>query len=134
VPKVAITPPRIEAVRLALTTARQVDPDFWCWLQVAVATGARRGEVCALRWRDVDLDEGIVRIERSVSATASSGIVVKSTKTGRSRVVSLTPQGIWALTERRVHAERAAAEARRAFEESEFIFSSDAVGRCPLAP
>ncbi len=134
VPKVAITPPRIEAVRLALTTARQVNPDLWCWLQVAVATGARRGEVCALRWRDVDLDEGIVRIERSVSATASSGIVVKSTKTGRSRVVSLTPQGIWALTERRAHAERAAAEAGRAFEESALIFSSDALGRCPWRP
>jgi integrase len=57
---------------------------------VAVATGARRGEVCALRWCDVDLDERIVRIGRSVSATASAGLIIKSTKTGRSRVVSLT--------------------------------------------
>jgi integrase len=90
VPKATITPPRVEAVRSALAAAHKDDPALWCWLQVAVATGARRGEVCALRWCDVDLDERIVRIGRSVSATASAGLIIKSTKTGRSRVVSLT--------------------------------------------
>ncbi len=55
-------------------------------------SGARRGEVCALRWCDVDLDKRFVRIERSVSATSSAGVVIKSTKTGKPRVVSLTTQ------------------------------------------
>jgi integrase len=104
VPKVAITPPAIDAVRLALATAAKADPTLWCWLHVTVATGARRGEVCALRWRDVDLDERIVRIERSVSATARSGVVIKSTKTGRSRVVSLTAQAVEALAQCRFSA------------------------------
>ncbi len=53
VPRVTIEPPAINVVRLALAAARTRDPVLWCWLQVAVATGARRGEVCALRWCDV---------------------------------------------------------------------------------
>lgn len=92
VPKTTVTPPSLDEVRTALAAVRESDPALWCWLQVAVATGARHAEICALRWRDVDLDQRIVRIERSVSATARCGLVVKSTKTGRSRVVMLTTQ------------------------------------------
>ena len=36
---------------------------------VALGTGARRGELLALEWRNVDLDRGVVRIERSVEET-----------------------------------------------------------------
>ena len=31
-----------------------------------LGTGARRGEALALRWKDVDLEKGTVRIERSI--------------------------------------------------------------------
>ena len=65
-----------------------------CWLQIAVATGARRGELCALRWCDFDLDARTVRIERSVSATKKHGIFIKTTKTGRVRLVSITGQAV----------------------------------------
>lgn len=34
---------------------------------LAAATGMRRGEICALRWEDLDLDTGLVRVERSVT-------------------------------------------------------------------
>ena len=64
-------------------SSRKADVELWCWSPVAIASGARRGEVCALRWCDVDLDKRFVRIERSVSATASAGVVIKSTKTGK---------------------------------------------------
>ena len=37
------------------------------WIQIYAATGARRGEVLALRWEDIDLDSG------SVSITANLG-------------------------------------------------------------
>jgi integrase len=36
---------------------------------LGLATGMRRGELVALRWKDVDLDGGKVRIERSVEQT-----------------------------------------------------------------
>lgn len=34
---------------------------------LALATGMRRGELCALRWEDVDLEAGVVHVERSVT-------------------------------------------------------------------
>jgi integrase len=39
---------------------------FPLW-QLAAATGMRRGELCGLRWIDVDLDTGIVSVERSTT-------------------------------------------------------------------
>jgi integrase len=39
---------------------------FPLW-QLAAATGMRRGELCGLTWSDVDLDDGIVSVERSTT-------------------------------------------------------------------
>ena len=92
------------------------------------------GEVCTLRWCDVDLDKRFVRIERSVSATASAGVVIKSTKTGKPRVVSLTTQAVDALLQRRGHAAQVASTAGRDLDESELIFATDALGQQPWRP
>ena len=134
VARVTITPPGVDDVRAALAASRKADGELWCWLQVAIASGARRGEVCALRWCDVDLDKRVVRIERSVSATASAGVAIKSTKTGKPRVVSLTTQAVDALSERRAHAEQAAAAGGRDLDELELIFATDRIGQQPWRP
>jgi integrase len=67
---------------------------------LALGSGARRGELLGLRWRDLDLDSGTMRIERAVEQTRQ-GIAIKSPKTrhGR-RVVTLAPVTIDVL---RVH-------------------------------
>jgi integrase len=51
----------------------------------------RRGEIVALRWADVDLDDGKIRVERSLEQT-NAGLAIKSpkTKAGR-RTVSIPP-------------------------------------------
>jgi integrase len=134
VARVTISPPGIDDVRAALAASREADIELWCWLQVAIASGARRGEVCALRWCDVDLDKRFVRIERSVSATAGAGVVIKSTKTGKPRVVSLTTQAVEALVERKAQAVRTAAAAGRDLEESDLVFAIDQFGERPWRP
>jgi integrase len=132
--RAAIKPPGAEAVRVALETARLYDPPLCRWLQLAVATGARRGEVCALRWSDIDLDDRVVRIDRSVSATRTGGVLIKSTKTGRAHVVSLTKQATDALCERRRSATDAAEAAGRELGQSELVFAVDALGQRPWRP
>jgi len=52
---------------------------------LALATGLRRSEALALRWRDVDLDAGRLRVEQALEQTATHGIRIKGPKTRHGR-------------------------------------------------
>ena len=68
---------------------------------LAIGTGARRGEIAALRWNDLDLDVAAVRIERSLEQT-KDGLRVKSPKTAAGRrTVSLPAFAVDALRDHR---------------------------------
>lgn len=68
---------------------------------LALATGMRRNEMLALRWRDVDLDAGRLTVEQSLEQTAAHGLRIKSPKTTKSRrTISLPTAAVAAL---RVH-------------------------------
>jgi integrase len=60
---------------------------YWA-VMVALATGMRRGEVLALRWRNVDLDRAVVRVVQSLEQT-TAGVRFKDTKKSRNRSVVL---------------------------------------------
>jgi integrase len=60
---------------------------YWPVL-LALATGMRRGEVFALRWRNVDLERAILRVTESLEQT-KAGIRFKAPKTDRTRTVTL---------------------------------------------
>jgi integrase len=57
-------------------------------VMLALATGMRRGEILALRWRNVDLDRGAVRVVESLEET-KAGLRFKPPKTGKGRAVAL---------------------------------------------
>jgi len=57
-------------------------------VMLALATGARRGEVLAMRWRSVDLPNGAVRIVESLEQT-KAGQRFKSPKTEKVRAITL---------------------------------------------
>jgi integrase len=52
---------------------------------VALGTGMRRGEMLALRWQDVDLQSGSLRVEQSLEQTTEFGLVFKAPKTKHGR-------------------------------------------------
>jgi integrase len=60
---------------------------YWPVL-LALATGMRRGEVLALRWKNVDLDRGILSVVQSLEQT-KNGLRFKDTKTSRVRAITL---------------------------------------------
>jgi len=64
----------------------------------ALGTGLRRSELLALRWKDVDLDGGTLRVEQALEQTKRGGLVFKAPKTkyGR-RMVTLAPSTVTVL-------------------------------------
>src|ERR671933_2543383 len=84
-----------------LRWADQQDPDLAMGWRLLAATGMRRGESLALRWRDVDLDAGRLAVRRSIGVVKDKGagerLVEGPTKTGRSRVVDLDAGTVAAL-------------------------------------
>jgi integrase len=82
-----------------LLNALRYDPIYWPVL-IALATGARRGEALALRWRHVDLDRGAMRITESLEQT-QRGLRFKPPKNNRSRLVVLPAFAIEELRRRK---------------------------------
>ena len=81
-------------------------PWFYPALVFAAYTGARRGEVLATRWPDLDLDGGTVTIRESL-AQPRSGLVFKRPKNGQVRTITITAELVAVL---RSHKARQAAE------------------------
>ena len=68
---------------------------------LAIHTGMRRGELLGLKWADVDLDGGIVRVLRTLTRKGT-GYVLGEPKTKQSRrTVRLTPRAVEALISHR---------------------------------
>ena len=91
-----IEPPTVEQVQALLEAAEADDADFAAYLWVLAATGCRRGEACALRWSDVDLERAEVAIRRSISQVGQE-LREKDTKTHQSRRVSIDEETVAVL-------------------------------------
>src|SRR5262245_60703984 len=61
------------------------DEDWKVFLQLAAGTGLRRGELTALTWGDVDLENGTVTVSKAMDESGN----IKSTTTERTRVVPM---------------------------------------------
>ncbi len=81
--------------------------DFWLPTAVLAYTGLRRGELCALRWRSIDVEAATLHVGGTVQRTKKNGLVIEAPKTTRSRRTIPIDAGL--VTELRRHkAEQAA--------------------------
>lgn len=93
--------PKREAVALDFSTAREFlkhSSEHWLadFIVVDTATGARRGELLALTWPDVNAETGAITISKSLEQT-KKGLRVKETKGRNVRVLLLPQDAIEAL-------------------------------------
>jgi integrase len=73
-----VDPPKVERKEMIALSPEQVSQylaafdvtDIGAAIALAIGSGCRRGEILALRWRDVDLERGTLRVERSLESVA----------------------------------------------------------------
>jgi integrase len=92
--------PAPDVVARLMTEVDRADLSDLVLIRLAAATGARRGELVALRWGDIDLKAGTVTIRRALS-TVKGGWVEKPPKNNRTRTVSIGPNMVGRLRELR---------------------------------
>jgi integrase len=97
------SPPPVQRAEITIPTTTQIaelyrtavreNPVFAFYLRLAAATGARRGELCGLRWSDFDEDTHEMRIQRSVVLVDGGTKVKPNPKTADSaRRITLDPE------------------------------------------
>ena len=87
---------------------------------IELATGLRRGELLGLKWEDIDLTAGVIRVRRQVSRIDGK-IVEAPLKTKNAyRMVTISPQAVEVLN------------AQKAKTNDEYVFPSPSGG--PISP
>lgn len=89
VPRGKIRPPTPEVVRQAFAVLAERDPELAVFVHLAAVSGCRRGELCALRWGDLDHERATLSVSRAVVALPGGVVIEKSTKTDTERRLRL---------------------------------------------
>lgn len=92
-----VHPPSVDDVRRVLADLQKRNPELACLVFVSTTTGCRRGELCGLRWTDLDFVGGTLTVSRAITETRSTGLVEKDPKAHRSRRIALDPSTVAAL-------------------------------------
>jgi integrase len=129
-----LTIPSPEDVGLIITAAEKQDLDLACFLRLAAVTGARRGEICALRWSDVQFKAATLTIARSVVGQRNDELIEKGTKTHSSRRISLDPVTLATLKAQRDRYATRAGEFGLKLPANAFVFSDSPDSDSPWRP
>jgi integrase len=81
------TPEVVGAILMAAGDSR--NPENGVAFRLLAATGARRGEVCGLRWRDVDPERRTLNIRTAIATVVGQGLIEKEPKSHQQRVVTI---------------------------------------------
>ncbi len=136
-PAARARPPKVIPVDVAVPWAREELAAFLevakghrlgCYYHLAAYTGGRRGELLALTWADISLDDGLVSISKS-TAVIDRQRVTGSPKGGRSRVIGIDAGTVTTL---RQHLARRASERGSAPGPSDLVFCQP--DGTPLSP
>jgi len=91
---------------------------------VAAYTGARPGEILALRWEDADLDAGVLHIRRAL-VRVGKAMYYAPCKAGSARRVPLAPAGLEALRRHRTRQVEERLKLGEGWVDSALIFTSE---------
>jgi len=91
---------------------------------VLASTGLRRGELLALKWKEVDLDRATLVVSSALEETKAGGVRFKQPKTGRSRrKVALPSLTVEALRAHKLEQTAARLKLGPAYANNDLVFS-----------
>jgi integrase len=126
-------PPTAAEAATLLAEAWSTNPDWGLLLWLTMVTGCRRGELSAIRWKDLDMQRGLLLIQRS-NAQPKGGLKEKETKTRQQRRIALDPQTLSLLAEYKERCEQRCAAVDCTLHGGAFLFSPSVDGSTPWPP
>jgi integrase len=95
-------------------------------IALALVTGLRHGEIRALHWQDVDLEERTLRVDRTVQRIWGKGYFVTTPKTEKGKREIVLPQYVVnVLLRQRQHIEEMRRQAGEKWQENDLVFPNE---------
>lgn len=117
-----------------IDAAAKVNPSLPTFFRLSAATGARRGELCALRWKHVDFEHRRLKIERGIVVGGDGRLVEKDTKTHQARRLTLDEETTAVLRAQHERCTELAQSCGASIGSSSFVFSHEVDFSKPWRP
>jgi len=100
-----VEPPRPARAKMATLSPDEIvrfldaasETSYYTFFSTLLCTGLRRGELLALRWRNLDLDHAVLHVTETAFKLGNGEYVIKEPKTSHSRRSVLLPSSLVAL-------------------------------------
>ncbi|QRP45785.1 site-specific integrase [Amycolatopsis sp. FDAARGOS 1241] len=116
-------PPSSHDMARIIEAAHESSAEWGTYVWLSAVTGARRGEVVALQWEDIDFAVGKVRLDENF-VRGPDGLIIKDTKTHQWRRVSLDPETLVLLQQHKDATVEQLASLRLALTGKTWLFSA----------
>lgn len=90
-------------------------------ISIALYTGCRAGEIIALKWSDVDFEERIININKSMKLDMDNNFVLGTTKTKKNRIVPIPLPLFEILKRHRLYQKENKLKLGREYIDSDFV-------------
>jgi len=97
-----VQPPRVQRITMRTLSTDEVvcfldaarETDYYVYFATLLYTGLRRGELLALRWRNLDLDNATLTVVETAYKLGNGNYVIKEPKTAHSRRTVTLPSSL----------------------------------------
>jgi len=126
-----VDPPRPVRLKMATLTPKEIgrfldvaqETSYYVFFSTLLYTGLRRGELLALRWRNIDLDKASLYVVETAYKLGNGQYFIKETKTPHSRrAVSLHPSLVALMSEYRSDQELLRIQLGVILNDDDFVF------------